>query len=63
MAPNSWQRSIHSTIAEITQEYNIQLIIKSHSFRVGFVTRNLKRNDIEWMAHIIGHKSLNSTRR
>jgi integrase len=37
--------------------------LKSHSFRVGYVTRHFKVADIQQTADLIGHKSLNTTRR
>ncbi len=63
MHPASWIRSINHTLATLKELYKINLILKSHSFRIGYVTRHLKVSDIQKTAELIGHKSLNTTRR
>jgi integrase len=60
MKSNSWIRSINTTLKRISQHYNIMLILKSHSFRIGYVTRHLRVSDIQKTADIIGHRSLNT---
>jgi integrase len=63
MLPTSWVRSINKTLSIINKHYNCSLVLKSHSFRVGFVTRLLKLTDIQKAAEIVGHKSLDTTKR
>jgi transposase InsO family protein len=63
MHPLSWIRSINRTLDRISVHFNINLILKSHSFRVGYITRHLKVSDLEKTAQLIGHQSLNTTRR
>lgn len=63
MHPQSWIRSINKTLKKIRAELGVHLVLKSHSFRVSFVTRHLKVADIQKVAELIGHKSLNTTRR
>nr|QWE36190.1 hypothetical protein [Oedogonium capilliforme]QWE36191.1 hypothetical protein [Oedogonium capilliforme] len=62
MHPISWIRSINRTLNRIKEFYNINLVLKSHSFRIGYVTRHLKVSDLEKTSQLIGHKSLNTTR-
>nr|QWE36189.1 hypothetical protein [Oedogonium capilliforme]QWE36192.1 hypothetical protein [Oedogonium capilliforme] len=63
MQSSAWIRSINKTLAEISKFFGISLILKSHSFRISYVTRTLKMSDIQKTADLIGHKSLNTTRR
>lgn len=62
MTANSWIRAVNKILSELSQQYGITLVLKSHSFRVGFVTRHLKVTDIRRTADFIGHRSLNTTR-
>lgn len=63
MHSTAWTRSINKNLKRLASDCGIALTLKSHSFRVGFVTRHLKVTDIEKTANLIGHKSLNTTKR
>lgn len=59
----AWTRSINKNLKRLSEYYKIPFLLKSHSFRVGFVTRLLKKTDIEKTANLIGHKTLTTTKR
>lgn len=59
--PRSVIRTVNRDIKATCQLLNINLNIKSHSFRVGFITKLIKELDILQASQIVGHKSINST--
>lgn len=58
---SNWIKFLNERLRERTK--HLKLNIKSHSFRVNFVTSLLKHAPIQTVAHIIGHSNINTTLR
>lgn len=54
-------RVLNQELKNACEHYNIKRTIKSHSFRVGRITRLLRKTDIVRVAQIIGHTRLDTT--
>lgn len=52
---------INEDIKYTLNKCHIQLNIKSHSFRIAFITKLLKNTSLQNVSHIVGHKSVHST--
>lgn len=63
MDPRSWIRKTNQFLRTVKKELGLDLILKSHSFRVGFISNMLTKTDIVQTARIIGHKGINTTAR
>jgi transposase InsO family protein/site-specific recombinase XerD len=63
MSVSSWIRAFNKHLKRLKTEYNIDLCISSHSFRIAFVTRLLSKHDISIVNKIIGHKTLSTTQK
>lgn len=50
-------------LKEVKELRGLHLQLKSHSFRIGFVNSMSRRNDISKPAALVGHKSLETTKR
>lgn len=61
--PLSIIRTVNRDIASTSKICNINLNLKSHSFRVGFITQLLKDNDILLVSKIVGHSKIETTLR
>lgn len=63
MNNRSWIRKVNSFLREVKASLGLHLQIKSHSFRIGFVNNVLRRSDVSKAAALVGHKSLETTKR
>ena len=63
MDPRSWIRKTNQFLKLVKKELGLDLILKSHSFRVGYISNMLTKTDIVETARIIGHKGITTTAR
>lgn len=63
MHGRSWIRKVNLFLKKVKKEKGLHLEIKSHSFRIGFVNSVILRSDIAKAAALVGHKSLDTTKR
>lgn len=61
MNPKRFINLINTDIQLTLNKWNIQQNIKSHSFRIGFITKLLKATTLQNVSRMVGHKSVNST--
>ena len=58
----AWNRVINSFIKDCVHKLDNKPLLRSHSFRIGFITQLWKdSNDIEFVRQTIGHASLDTT--
>lgn len=58
-SPNKWDTLINNALKPFT----IGLNIKSHSFRIGYVTQILRHSSVDRAQAFVGHKDIRSTMR
>lgn len=63
MTKEAWIRKVKKFLAAMKKEQGITLNLTSHSFRIGFINSILKKNDVTQAASVVGHKSLETTKR
>ena len=63
MHEKAWITYINREIVKAKESLQINDVLSSHSFRVGFITRHLKTTDSHKMAKIVGHKNVSTTLR
>lgn len=56
---DKWLKLLNNKLKIYAKKHN--LIIKSHSFRISYVTRILKHSSIDRAQNFVGHKDLRST--
>lgn len=61
MHQKAWITYINREINKVNKSLQINDVLSSHSFRVGFVTRHLKHADSHLVAQLVGHKSVATT--
>lgn len=61
MHEKAWITYINKEISKTKQRLQINDVLSSHSFRVGFVTRHLKHADSHLVAQFVGHKNIATT--
>lgn len=59
LSRKAWSRFINAQLQPAVQRFGLN--IKSHSFRVGYITNLLKRAPVQHASVIVGHKDLRST--
>ena len=61
MNPKRFINLINTDIQLTLNKCNIEQNIKSHSFRIGFITKLLKATTLQNVSRMVGHKAVNST--
>lgn len=61
MHEKAWMTYVNREMKKAKQSLQINAVLSSHSFRVGFITRHLKHAESHEVAQIVGHKNLNTT--
>lgn len=61
MHPKRFINLINLEIKVTLQKCNIEQNIKSHSFRIGFITKLLKATTLQNVSRMVGHKAVTST--
>ena len=57
--PYKWIKLINTNLTFFAKEFNLEL--KSHNFRIGYVTRILKHSSVDKAKAFVGHKDIRST--
>lgn len=63
MDETSWIRAFNREMKRFCKMSGLDLVFKSHSMRIGYVTRCLSLIDIDKAAQLVGHKSVVTTQR
>ena len=61
MHEKAWVAYVNREVKKVKDALNMRGVLSSHSFRVGFVTRQLKHADTHSVAKLIGHKNIGTT--
>lgn len=61
MHEKAWIGYVNREVKKVKKALNVSDTLSSHSFRVGFVTRQLKHADSHSVAKLIGHKNIGTT--
>ncbi len=63
MNKRSWIRKVNAFLFQVKRDKGLALQLKSHSFRIGFINSILQKSDISKAAALVGHASLDTTKR
>lgn len=58
-SPHKWIKLLNENLMFFTTKYNLK--IKSHSFRINYVTNILKHSSVDRAQQFVGHKDIRST--